>query len=63
MLLPTHVMMMAPLLSLPASAGLGRADKTLEGYQASIGHLNAFLADNQFPPFKELMPEYIKGDH
>lgn len=49
--------------ALPSGTKLGRADKTISGYDAAIGHMNKYLNELGFPEFKELKPQHVEGDN
>jgi len=55
--------MAAAPLSLPINVGFGRADSTLSGYNSSIVYLNKFLSEYSFPPFEDLTPRHVEGEH
>lgn len=49
--------------SLPAATGFGRSKKTLENYDGAIGFIDKYLAEKNFPPFKDLEDEHVEADH
>jgi hypothetical protein len=40
-----------------------RADSTMSGYNSSIVYLNKLLSEYSFPPFEDLMPLHVEGEH